>query len=50
LRAREVGALTLDDIDWKRDHLHIRGRKAGRWGCGQFRFLQQLSRDVCCDL
>jgi integrase/recombinase XerD len=29
LRARELGALTLDDIDWKRDHLHIRGRKAG---------------------
>lgn len=29
LRAREVGALTLDDIDWKRDRLHIRGRKAG---------------------
>jgi integrase/recombinase XerD len=29
LRACEVGALTLDDIDWKRDHLHIRGRKAG---------------------
>ncbi len=29
LRAREVGALTLDDIDWKREHLHIRGRKAG---------------------
>jgi hypothetical protein len=29
LRAREVGALTLDDIDWKRDNLHIRGRKAG---------------------
>jgi len=29
LRAREVGALRLDDIDWKRDHLHIRGRKAG---------------------
>ena len=29
LRAREVSALTLDDIDWKRDHLHIRGRKAG---------------------
>ncbi len=29
LRAREVGALTLDDIDWKRDHLYIRGRKAG---------------------
>jgi site-specific recombinase XerD len=29
LRAREVGALTLDDIDWKRDRLHVRGRKAG---------------------
>jgi integrase/recombinase XerD len=29
LRAREVGALMLDDIDWKRDRLHIRGRKAG---------------------
>jgi integrase/recombinase XerD len=29
LRAREVAALTLDDIDWKRDRLHIRGRKAG---------------------
>jgi integrase/recombinase XerD len=29
LRAREVGALTLDDIDWKRDRLHIRARKAG---------------------
>jgi integrase/recombinase XerD len=29
LRAREVGALTLDDIDWKRDRLHISGRKAG---------------------
>ena len=29
LRAREVGALTLDDIDWKRDRLHIRDRKAG---------------------
>ena len=28
-RAREVGALTLDDLDWKRAHLHIRGRKAG---------------------
>jgi site-specific recombinase XerD len=28
LRAREVGALMLDDIDWKRDRLHIRGRKA----------------------
>jgi integrase len=28
LRAREVAALTLDDIDWKRDRLHIRGRKA----------------------
>jgi site-specific recombinase XerD len=29
LRAREVAALTLDDVGWKRDHLHIRGRKAG---------------------
>lgn len=29
LRAREVGALTLADIDWKRDRLDIRGRKAG---------------------
>ena len=29
LRAREVGALTLDDIDWKRDRVHIRGRKGG---------------------
>jgi integrase/recombinase XerD len=29
LRAREVAALTLDDVDWKRDRLHIRGRKAG---------------------
>jgi integrase/recombinase XerD len=29
LRAREVGALTLDDIDWRRDRLSIRGRKAG---------------------
>jgi len=28
LRAREVAALTLDDIDWKRDRLHVRGRKA----------------------
>jgi integrase/recombinase XerD len=25
LRAREVSALTLDDIGWKRDHLHTRG-------------------------
>ena len=29
LRAREVGALTLDDIDWKRDRLDVRARKAG---------------------
>ena len=29
LRAREVAALTLDDIDWKRDRIFIRGRKAG---------------------
>lgn len=29
LRAREVAALTLDDIDWKRERLQIRRRKAG---------------------
>jgi integrase len=29
LRSREVAALTLDDIDWKRDCIHVRGRKAG---------------------
>ena len=29
LRAREVAALTLEDIDWKRARLHVRGRKAG---------------------
>jgi integrase len=29
LRAREVAALMLDDIDWHRSVLHIRGRKAG---------------------
>ena len=29
LRAREVAALTLEGIDWKRDRLHVRGRKAG---------------------
>ena len=29
LRAREVAALTLNDVDWKRDRLHVRGRKAG---------------------
>ncbi len=29
LRAREIGMLTLDDIDWKHDRLNIRGRKAG---------------------
>lgn len=28
LRSREVALLTLDDIDWKRDRLHVRGRKA----------------------
>ncbi|MEE3502786.1 tyrosine-type recombinase/integrase [Acidiphilium acidophilum] len=28
LRAREIAALTLDDIDWKRDRLHVRERKA----------------------
>ena len=30
LRAREVAALTLDDIDWRRDRLAIPGRKAGQ--------------------
>jgi site-specific recombinase XerD len=29
LRAREVAAMTLDDIDWKRDRLRIPERKAG---------------------
>jgi integrase/recombinase XerD len=29
LRAREVAALTLDDIDWQRDRLRIPERKAG---------------------
>jgi site-specific recombinase XerD len=29
LRAREVAALTLDDIDWRRDRLAFPGRKAG---------------------
>ena len=29
LRAREVAALTLDDIDWRRDRLAIPRRKAG---------------------
>jgi site-specific recombinase XerD len=28
-RGREVAALTLDDIDWKRERLSIPGRKAG---------------------
>jgi integrase/recombinase XerD len=28
LRAREVAYLTLDDIDWKRERLHVRERKA----------------------
>jgi len=28
LRAREVEALTLDEIDWQHDRLHVRGRKA----------------------
>ena len=30
LRALQVGALTLDDIDWKRDRLDVRGREAGQ--------------------
>ena len=29
LRGREIAALTLDDIDWKRDRLAIPERKAG---------------------
>jgi integrase/recombinase XerD len=28
LRAREVAQLTLDDLDWKRERLHVRERKA----------------------
>ncbi len=29
LRAKEVAALRLDDIDWKQNQLHITGRKGG---------------------
>jgi integrase len=29
LRAREVAALTLDDLDWRHDRLRIPARKAG---------------------
>jgi integrase/recombinase XerD len=29
LRAREVAAVTLDDIDWRRDRLAVPGRRAG---------------------
>ncbi|MHB8879161.1 MAG: tyrosine-type recombinase/integrase [Myxococcaceae bacterium] len=29
LRAREVAALTLDDLEWRAGTLHVRGRKAG---------------------
>ena len=29
LRAREISALTLDDIDWKRERLAVPERKAG---------------------
>lgn len=32
LRAREVAALTLDDLDWKAGVLHVRARKAGHAG------------------
>jgi site-specific recombinase XerD len=32
LRAREVAALTLDDVDWRSSVLHVRGRKAGHVG------------------
>jgi site-specific recombinase XerD len=31
LRAHEVAALTLDDIDWQRDRLQVPERKAGHW-------------------
>lgn len=31
LRANEVAALTLDDIDWKRERLNVPQRKAGHW-------------------
>lgn len=31
LRAHEVAALTLDDIDWQRDRLRVPERKAGHW-------------------
>lgn len=29
LRAREVAALRVEDIDWRRERLHVPGRKAG---------------------
>lgn len=29
LRGQEIAMLTLDDLDWKRDRLHVRARKAG---------------------
>ena len=29
LRSREVAALTLDDLDWRGERLHVGGRKAG---------------------
>lgn len=32
LRAREVAALTLDDVDWKAGVVHVRARKAGHAG------------------
>ena len=31
LRGHEVAALTLDDLDWKRERLQIPQRKAGHW-------------------
>ena len=31
LRAHEVAALTLDDLDWSRDRLCVPERKAGHW-------------------
>jgi site-specific recombinase XerD len=32
LRAREIASLTLDDIDWKHERLHVRERKADHVG------------------
>ncbi len=42
LRAGEVSGLQLDDLDWKRETLHVRCRKTGRT------HLYPLSRGVGC--